>query len=349
MERLDPKDLLPGDVLLYHGRSLLARLIRFFDGTEVNHAALFLGKGKVGEALARGLTRQTLKKSMGDDAYVVVRRLKTLPETMEPVVRKGEAYLDLGNRYAFDQLLLLAFLGLTRKLPVNPYLKGLLRKIFDRAASWLTAQGQRQPMICSEFVYRCYDEALPTTQDPYSLEICPLPRDYPGGTPKTFPGRSRPGTLHRDSLLLWAETVYGQSRRKGGDILFPERGKKAAKALSGTSAAEERKAADLTLEDLAERYLGAVKTPVPQARTLEASLRSPEMLEAISRFLSAWYQAFPPAREKKKIRGKRSAKEVDWGEALKRFLETTADFVTPGDLLHCQDLFSVGSLHPKGN
>ena len=47
---------------------------------------------------------------------------------MEPVVNKAEDYLSIGNRYGFEQIFLLAFLGLTRKLHVDQYLEWLLRK-----------------------------------------------------------------------------------------------------------------------------------------------------------------------------------------------------------------------------
>ena len=39
---------------------------------------------------------------------------------------------------AYEQLLLLAFLGLTRKLKTTPILRTLLRKVLDRAASAAT-------------------------------------------------------------------------------------------------------------------------------------------------------------------------------------------------------------------
>ena len=172
--------MIAGDIILYHGNSLLAKLIQFFDGTEMNHAGIFLGEEMVGEALTGGLTKRTIDDSIKDDEYVIVRRLKNDPGTMQPVVDKAEDYLSIGNRYGYEQIFLLAFLGLTRKLHVNQYLEWLLRKILDKAADWLMNQGDRQPMICSEFAYRCYDEALPVAHDPYSLDIDPFPGTIQG-------------------------------------------------------------------------------------------------------------------------------------------------------------------------
>ena len=56
--------MLAGDIILYHGNSLLAKLIQFFDGTEMNHAGIFLGEGMVGEALKDGLTKRTIEESI---------------------------------------------------------------------------------------------------------------------------------------------------------------------------------------------------------------------------------------------------------------------------------------------
>ena len=68
---------------------------------------------------------------------------------------------------------MLAFLTLTRKLKVTPVLRTLIRRTLDAAASVLTRyiSQNREPMICSEFVYRAYDEALPEIDDPFSLRI----------------------------------------------------------------------------------------------------------------------------------------------------------------------------------
>ncbi len=53
-ESLNAGELRPGDVILYRGNSFLARAIRFFDGTIVNHAGIYLGGGFISEALRMG-------------------------------------------------------------------------------------------------------------------------------------------------------------------------------------------------------------------------------------------------------------------------------------------------------
>ncbi len=47
MDKIEKKDVTSGDIILYHGNSLLAKLIQFFDGTEMNHAGIFLGMATI--------------------------------------------------------------------------------------------------------------------------------------------------------------------------------------------------------------------------------------------------------------------------------------------------------------
>ena len=58
-ERLPRESLIPGDVLLYKGKGLLGKLIRFFDGTDVNHAGLYIDGEQVGEAIAEGVVARS--------------------------------------------------------------------------------------------------------------------------------------------------------------------------------------------------------------------------------------------------------------------------------------------------
>ena len=87
-------------------------------------------------------------------------------------------YLDQGNRYAYGQILLLAMVCSTRKLDLsNPLLRRIVYSAINNAAAFVRRMqsGGKQPMICSEFVYRAYDEAiLPDKDDIYTIEIEPL-------------------------------------------------------------------------------------------------------------------------------------------------------------------------------
>ncbi len=348
MDSITSKEVVAGDILLYHGDNLISKLIRFFDGTEVNHAGICIGEGRVGEALAQGLTVNNIDGRIQVPEYIIVRRLKTNPGTMQPVTDKAEYYLDIGNRYAFEQILLLTFLGLSRKLQVNPYLKWLLRRLLDEAADWLTSNGDRQPMICSEFVYRCYNEALPAEHDPYSLNIEPFPAVVSGRTRggRTSTNAAPLNNIHRDSLLAWVDDITSSRNRAASGVLLRSVGEDTTKRIAPKLSAEEKRMSSMPLDDLIRSYLNETRKPATRSLEMEASLRSPEMLNSIEKFSGALYSITKSPAESGKRRLTRGIEDPVLAN-LSHLLKTAADFVTPGDLFKCIDLYSVGQLSPK--
>lgn len=175
-------DLKAGDVLLYHGTSPLSDLIRLFDGSKYSHTSIYDGE-KVMEALDPGIVTRPVATSIADSTFVDAYRFISVPDK-EPLgsakcpdkpVRDRIAYYQANpQRYAYEQILLLALLAATRRIPVVSWIPGLslvLRAILDRAA-WVLAKlmgGGKEPMICSELVYRCYAEA--TNDGKYALTI----------------------------------------------------------------------------------------------------------------------------------------------------------------------------------
>jgi hypothetical protein len=92
------------------------------------------------------------------------------------VVQRGRTYLAGRVPYAYHQILLLAILSLTRRVPLSPVGRRLVRAALDEAVGVLNkmAENGRQLMICSEFVFRCYNEAhAGPGPNPYRLEIRP--------------------------------------------------------------------------------------------------------------------------------------------------------------------------------
>jgi hypothetical protein len=174
-------DIEAGDVLLFRGKGLIPWAIRVFDGGEVNHAAIALDATTLGEAAALGLHRTAISGVVGRNVFTEVRRMDGI--VAKPVLDRAGALLDDGNRYAYHQIILLAILGVTRRIPAPWAARRLLRSALDHAAS---AVGDLVPtgktrMICSEFVFRCYAEANPTSvididlATVFALEEGPLP------------------------------------------------------------------------------------------------------------------------------------------------------------------------------
>jgi hypothetical protein len=162
-------DLQPGDVFLYHGTSFVSRLIRLFDATEYSHASIWTGS-QVIEALGDGVNKRSLNASVADCEYVHVYRFRDsagnglgaagLPAA--PVITIADQFGANKNRYGYEQILLLALLASARRLAAPiPFLGRILRTLLDNAMDALAnlAAAGREPLICSELVFRCFDEA----------------------------------------------------------------------------------------------------------------------------------------------------------------------------------------------
>ena len=103
----------------------------------------------------------------------------------------------------------------------------------------------------------------------------------------------------------------------------------------------------MPLNALAKNYLEEAKKPSARSRSLEASIRSPELLGTINTFSEALFKTTKAQRAKAfKSRGLISG-ETQVPEALDNLFKTAADFVTPGDLYGCKDLYTVGSITPE--
>jgi hypothetical protein len=161
--RISTNQLKACDVLLYHGASPLGSLIRLLDGSQYSHASIWDGDC-VTEAVASGIEHRDLKTSVAGAEFVDVYRFRSkegicLGEAgleADPVLKRIHFYQENPERYAYEELLLLAVLCVTRRVP-----SVMIRWILDSAAAAVEAliAAGKEPMICSELVYRCFEEA----------------------------------------------------------------------------------------------------------------------------------------------------------------------------------------------
>lgn len=169
--RITPAQLQPGDILLYHGTALISNLIRLFDGGQYSHASVYDGR-QIVEALDQGITCRGVAESVAGAKYVDVyrfidakgKRLGDAACPAKPVLDRIGYYEANRQRYAYEDILLLAVLASTRQIPVVSWIPGLsliIRQVLDHAAEVLArlAAGDKTPVICSALVYRCYSEA----------------------------------------------------------------------------------------------------------------------------------------------------------------------------------------------
>lgn len=340
MRSLDTRDLAPGDVLLYSGNGILSRLIEVFDESEVSHAGLYLGDGQVAEALAvkdHGLHRHSLEESVRGSNWVDVRRLSA-EQHPAPILRVAERYAWQGNRYAYGQILMLAVICLTRKIRDQGWLAQRIAERTLRAAAAMVnlwRSENREPMICSEFVYRTYDEANPeATNDPYSLEILSQ-QGSPAIRSLSFRRRH---AGDRSSLVQNSPTVHPDSilaRISQQPSRFESQALTAAIPVAEPSIEAE-------IEELGRQLLeGEVRAFSRQEDAVAAG--SSESLEsAAAEFASALADSADPAKCSED--GRFRAESLEAESAVDRLARIVADFVTPGDLHVSPSLKTVGRL-----
>jgi hypothetical protein len=329
-----PQELQPGDVLLYRRHSLLGRLIRAFDSRDVSHAALFLGSDDdVAEAIGEGLLRRPLATSLGDDRrdYILAYRWngEIRPSDLIPVTKHAEAYLAAGVRYAHAEVMLAAFLALTRKFPLTVNGRFLVRAILDRAAlRLLTLPEVVRPsaLMCSEFVYRCY---LDTPRPLASLQIPGFSAgSSAGGFESDNPGDApSPPSFASGSVLDRAAGIWDEEGFEG-DQPIPSPGLPIP-VLDG-----ELEVALAAFERELDDPFESVGAGEPE---LGGAPGDDDLLRAMRRFAAA----LNPRRDS-------PYEDVDGGDrhatvpSLQRFRQLVPNFVTPGDLATSTSLRLLG-------
>lgn len=190
LKEISINDLSPGDILLYHGKGLVSWLIRFFDGSIVNHAAVYTDEKRIIEAVGEGVQEVPLEESFtdGHNKYVVVKRLKKGPGDMSPVIGVAKTYRDRGNDYEYKSIFLLILISIVGRIHGNNPFAWLVTRMMKAHFSRNMRDDPQQRMICSELAYRCYNEA----QGPYSFLVdeYPMIRSvYTAGCESSIKGR----------------------------------------------------------------------------------------------------------------------------------------------------------------
>jgi hypothetical protein len=316
--------LMPGDVLLYRSKGSISDAIRVIDRSEVSHAGLFLGryegKGRtVGESIREGVMRRELPKSIEHAEWVESRQLKEPPANLDPVLERAEYYLKQGDHYAFEQILLLAFLCITRNLTGSSVLGRLIRETLDAASAFLLRlfNTGREPMICSEFVFRCYGEALPGLID----VLARSPGVLRFGERAVPIGKN--GGIHRGSALSLLLEKHGARLSEGNvDLAGPL-------TVAGSDDVSR-------VEQLIEAYFHDLQKQAPRIARID--LMSPDLQPSFERFAASLFLA----------RRRPDKGELPRAAVLGNLFDVAADFVTPGDLQRSKSLAFIGKLDRKG-
>lgn len=302
-----------GDVLLAHGTNIVSKAIMLLDGSPVSHAALYLGDGAIAEATGAGVKENRLTHLAEVEEWVLARRLVANPPSFGPVLDRARFYIAEGNRYAFEQILILAFLCITRRLPVTPSVGLVVRKVLDSAAealnrfaSTVTAGKNKQPMICSELVYRSYAEAQPAK--PFAIAIGPV--------------------------LRAAAAIPRKSKGyESGSILDAVDQGRIAVAAEPRLAVARAAVAEIPLEEVLEQYTKEAKASADKSEVPVA----PEVVGSLTRFATALHRTQAVAAGATGIRAAAAPQS-----AIVAMFAMVKDFVTPGDLLRSTSLRDLG-------
>lgn len=309
-----------GDILLFNGNGWLSKAIRFFDGADVNHAALAIDPTTMIEAAGNGLRTRPIDDAIKTNNFTLVMRLPN-DNHLQPVVAAGNAFLKKGVPYAYQEIVLLAILSATRHVDIkNRIFRRIVRTVCDHAALLINSLLERgdELMICSEFVFRCYQDG---NEPRYHL------------------------TRHDDwrSAIVLAVSSETQSVAEWAKDRPEPAVPPAPAAVGGEDPDVVAAEAKAELEPLLAAYLteqgetGDELAPAGMVPTGAVPDTTDDEIHTSAMGLrDAW------------LRARQSAGEVqpaDFGDLWDWFIQSTeADFVTPGDLEHMTPIAGVANL-----
>lgn len=176
LQTLRVEDLHPGDVLLHMGAGELSKLIAWVGDSAYSHAAMVIGDGQLIEAAASGVRHAGLvdrTHMVANFAYVdAFRPLRPTPRDANgrtQLLAAADAYL--GRPYPMTSLFTLGLVCAVRnKIPGDEKLRAALRMALD-----LVVHDDASQVVCSELVYRAFDEASTTPTHALRLPVITRP------------------------------------------------------------------------------------------------------------------------------------------------------------------------------
>lgn len=154
---IESSELRPGDIIVSTGRGFTSGTIRTGTGSDYSHAILYIGDGRVVEAISEGVVERELSLPLGEATLAVALRRRFMTDQARQFVvtsareQRGKPYDYVGAAGA----------GLTHKRGM------LVALMFPRASYTLylaakqnaLAENRDKKFFCSELVARCYELA----------------------------------------------------------------------------------------------------------------------------------------------------------------------------------------------
>ncbi len=149
---------MPGDVVMFQGKGWVPWAIRRFDECDVDRTAIVVDPETVVSTTVSGVRLAPLKAGLAQSVFADVRR-PTRTTDIAPVVSAARRFATDGPNWVHEPVVMLAMLGLMRRLPLHEAtLRQLLVAVLDRAATVVSrlAVGEARLISDAEFVRRCY-------------------------------------------------------------------------------------------------------------------------------------------------------------------------------------------------
>lgn len=182
---IDARLLQPGDILLSSASGMTSVGIRMLTLSPVSHASLYVGEGRVAEAVGEGIRRRGIDALLDEESTVVAFRH---PGVHAEHVEKMRAFVQetVGTRYNLVGVMLQAPFSIERRLCELPLTPSLVREFCMQGVGAVQlGLGRSDRFFCSQFVLEAYRRAgLPLTEtDPRFLSPADLLHMREGDVP----------------------------------------------------------------------------------------------------------------------------------------------------------------------
>lgn len=162
LREIDVAALQPGDLLFSSSIGITSLGIRLFSTSSVSHVAIYLGDGRVAEAVGSGVQIVTLESALAHSDKLFALRNGTLtPEQAQRLVQFAES--KKGYRYNYAGIAQMVPFMLTKQIcSLNPFSKEFRRQCVEGfAASQLETLDDAEPnrYFCSQFVIAAWEYA----------------------------------------------------------------------------------------------------------------------------------------------------------------------------------------------
>jgi hypothetical protein len=161
---IEPAALQPGDILLSSSNGIGSFGIRLMTLSPVSHASVYLGEGRVAEAVTQGIQERSVDALVQEEATIVAFRHPAIRP--EHVARMREfAGEQNGRRYNLLGAMLHAPFSVERRLCEVPLVPGALRDFcLQGVGAVQLGLGRNDVFFCSQFVLEAFRRAgLPLT------------------------------------------------------------------------------------------------------------------------------------------------------------------------------------------